>query len=90
MFFKLAVLKNFAIYRKTPALESLFHKVAGLKTCNFNKVRLQHRCFPVNIANFFETAFFIEHVWWLLLKNEKQTNEATRLNENIPENEYSR
>ena len=90
MFFKLGVLKNFVIYRETPALESFFHKVAGLKTCNFNKARLQHRCFPVNIANFVETAFFIEHVWWLLLKNGKQPNEATGLDENIRENEYSR
>ena len=28
-------------------LESLLIKVAGLKTCNFIKKRLQHRCFPV-------------------------------------------
>ena len=56
------------IERKTPVLEYLFHKVAGLKTCNFIKKRLLHRCFPVNIAKLLRTAFFIEHLWWLLLQ----------------------
>ena len=27
-----------------------------------------HRCFPVNFAKFSRTPFFIEHLWWLLLK----------------------
>ena len=36
---------------KTPVLESLFKKVAGLQARNVIKKRLQHRCFPVNIAN---------------------------------------
>ena len=40
----------------TPVLESLFNKVASLKACNFIKKRLQHRCFPVNIARFLRTA----------------------------------
>ena len=35
--------------------------------CTFIKKRLQHRCFPVNIEQFLRTAFFIEHLWWLLL-----------------------
>ena len=38
-------------------LESVFSKVAGLKA----------RCFPLNIAEFLRTSFFIEHLWWLLL-----------------------
>ena len=29
---------------KTPVLESLFDKVAGLKACKFIKKRLQHKC----------------------------------------------
>ena len=37
---------------KTPALESLFNKVAGFKACHFIKKGFQHRCFPVNIAKF--------------------------------------
>ena len=32
-------------------LESLFTKAAGLEACNFIKKRVQHKCFPVNIAN---------------------------------------
>ena len=36
-------------------LESPFNKLAGFKTCNFLKKRLQHRCYPVNIAKFLST-----------------------------------
>ena len=45
------------IHRKTPVLESLFNKVAGLQVCNFIKKRLQHRYFLLNIAKFLKTAF---------------------------------
>ena len=45
IFFKIGLLKNFANFTgKAPVLESPFNKVAGLKTCNFIKKRLQHRC----------------------------------------------
>ena len=50
---------------KTPVLESLFNKVAGLDACIFIKKRKQHRYFPVNIAKFSRTAFFIEYPQWL-------------------------
>ena len=40
------------MHRKTPVLESLFDKVAVLQPSNFIKEKLQHRCFPVNIAQF--------------------------------------
>ena len=55
------------VHRKTPTLESLFNKDAGLQACNFIKKRLKRRCFPVNIAEFLRTAFFIEHHRWLVL-----------------------
>ena len=32
-----------------------FNKVAGLQACNFIKKRLQHKCFPKNIAKFLRT-----------------------------------
>ena len=32
------------------------------------KRRLQHRCFPVNIAKYLRTAFSIEQLLWLLLE----------------------
>ena len=44
-------------HRKTPVLESLFNKAAGLKACNFIKKRLEHRCFPVKFAKFLRTTF---------------------------------
>ena len=43
-------LKTLQYSQETPSLESLFNKVAGLKTHNFIKKRLQRRCFGVNIA----------------------------------------
>ena len=58
MFFRVAVLKKVAIYRKAPVLKSLFKKVAALKVCNFIKKRLQHSCCPVNVAKFLRTAFY--------------------------------
>ena len=62
-FSKLVFLKEFRNnHRKTPVLESLFNKVAGLKACNYIKERLQHRCFPVNNVKFLRTHFFTEHL----------------------------
>ena len=55
MFFKIGVLKNFANFTGKHLLESLFIKAAGLKACNFNKKRLQHRCFPVKFAKCLRT-----------------------------------
>ena len=50
MFFNIGVLKNFTIFTGKYVLGSLFDKAAGLQVCNFLKKRLQHKCFPVNIA----------------------------------------
>ena len=52
---------------KAPVLQFLSNKATDLKTGNFIKERLQHRCCTVNIAKFLRTAFFIEHLWWLFL-----------------------
>ena len=43
--------------RKIFVLQSLFNKVAGLKTCNFINKRLQHKCFLVKFAKFLRTPF---------------------------------
>ena len=64
------------IHRKTSVLESLFSKLAGLKAC---KKRLQHNCFPVNIAKFLRTTSFIEQLWWLLLNNYLQYQKSLSL-----------
>ena len=67
-FFKIDFLKNIAKFQsKIPVLESLSNRAASLKAWNFIK-RLQHRCFPVKFAKFLRTAFFTEHLRWLLLK----------------------
>ena len=64
MVFKLGVLKNFAKFTGKHTCWSLFLIKLAF---NFIKKRLQHRCFPVKFADFFRTAFFIEHLRWLLL-----------------------
>ena len=54
------------VHKKTPVLESLFNKVAGLKAYIFIQKRHQHSCFPVNIAKYLRTDFFIDYLLWLL------------------------
>ena len=49
-------------------LEPPFNKLAGFKTCNFLKKRLQHRCFPVNIAKFLRTLILMKICEQLLLQ----------------------
>ena len=58
MFFKIGILKNFAIFTGKYLCGSV---------CNFIGKRFQRRCFPVNIAKFLRTAFFWEHLRWLPL-----------------------
>ena len=55
---------------KIPVLEFLYNKVAGSKACNFNKNRLQHRCFPMRFANF--TSFYRTPLVTASEKNEQQ------------------
>ena len=64
----LLILKNSQYSQKSPVLQSLFDKVAGFEDLQLYWRRSQHSCFPVNISNFL-IAFFIEHLWWLLLIN---------------------
>ena len=57
MFFKISVLKNFAIFTGKHLRWSLF------------LIKLQaFRCSPVNTAKFSRAAVFIEHLRWLLLQ----------------------
>ena len=44
------------IHTKSPLLESLINKVAGIQASNFIKNRLQHRCFSVKYAKFLRTS----------------------------------
>ena len=52
---------------KTP-LWCFYSKLSRNSRSNLVKKRLQHSCFPVNIAEFLRTACFIEHLQWLLPK----------------------
>ena len=56
MFFKIGFVKNFANFTgKKHVLESLFNKVAALKTCNSIRKRIQHRRSPVKVTKFLKT-----------------------------------
>ena len=79
MFFKIVVLKNFAIFTGKHQCWSLFLiKLQTFRLQCFNiKKRFHHRCFPVNIAKFVRTAFFMEHLWWLLLEKYCRNNFAS-------------
>ena len=66
-FFKVAFIKNFAIFTGKHLCWSLvFNNVAGLRPTTSLKTRLQ-QVFPVSIAKFLRTAFFKEHLRWLVL-----------------------
>ena len=69
MFFKISVLKNFEIFSgKHLCWSAFFNKVTDLKYVTLLKKRFQHRFFPVNIAKFLRAAFYLKHLWWLVLK----------------------
>ena len=48
-------------------MESLSDEVADLKVCNIIKKRLQHGCFPLNIAKSLRTSILKIIYKWLLL-----------------------
>ena len=68
MFFEIGVLKNFAIFTGKHLWWSLFL----IKLKAFKK-RLQHMCFPLNIAKFLRIVFYMR---WLLLYSEKNDGET--------------
>ena len=66
--FSSGALKSFAIFTwEKPVLKSFFN-LGLLQACHFIKKRLQHRCFPVNIATFLKTPTLTNICEWLLLK----------------------
>ena len=56
MFYKIDAYKNLAIFTGKYLCWRFF-------LLNFIKKRLQHRCFPVNIAKCSSIAFYIEYMW---------------------------
>ena len=50
------ILKNLAIFTEKRLCWSLFLvKLQAVRSCNYIKTRLQHRCFPVNIVQYLRT-----------------------------------
>ena len=45
-----------------------FNKVAGLRPTTLLKIRLWHRCFPMNFTIFLKRPFLTLHFRWLLLE----------------------
>ena len=65
MFFRIVVLKNFAMFTG----KHLCWRFFLIKLQAFRPPSgLQHRCFPVKFAAFLRTPFFTEQVRWLLLE----------------------
>ena len=67
VFFKKVALKKFPKFRRKHLYQSFFF----LRACNFNKYRLQYRCFPVNFAKSSTTHILKNTYGRLLLKNEQ-------------------
>ena len=69
MFFKIGLLIHFPIFTRKYLCWSLFLiKLHAWWPATLLKNRPLHRCFPVNITKCLRMAFFMEHLWWLLLK----------------------
>ena len=67
MFFKIAVLKNFAVSQENTCVGVSFKLQ---RSAFLLEKRLQHRCFPVNVAKFLRTVFVIQHLLFIkLLQN---------------------
>ena len=63
VFYKKAVLRNFAKFTGKHLCQALFNRLL----IKLPKKRLWHRVFPENFAKFLRTPFVTEHLWWLLL-----------------------
>ena len=69
MFFKIGVIINFPIFRRKHLCWSLILiKLQDWWPATLLKKRPQHRCFPVHITKCLRKTFFMEHLWWLILR----------------------
>ena len=76
MFHKIGILKNVRnIRKKTPVLESLFNKIAGLSPVTLLNKRLQTWYYVIDAPTLLfsseclRTPFFKEHLRWLLVSS---------------------
>ena len=85
MFIKTGVLKSFAIFTgKNKSWCHFLMKLQALRSAN----RLQHRCFPVNIAKFLRTSILMNICQRLLLKRHGLIVTLCYLNKTIYCNTY--
>ena len=54
--------ENFEKFTWKHLCQGLFFNKVASGACNFNKNRLWHRCFPLNIAKFLGTRLSKEHL----------------------------
>ena len=66
VFYKKGALRNLVKFTVKYLRQSLFFNKVAIAT--LLKKRPWRRCFPVNFTKFLRIPFFIEHLWWLLLK----------------------
>ena len=71
-------------------LEFLFNKFADLQTGNFITKRLEHRCFPVNIAKFLKTPILKDIFERLLLNSVIQSGRNNRKNRDVSNDDNRR
>ena len=77
MFCKKGILRNFTKFTGKHHFQSLFfYKLAALRPATLLKKRLSHRRFPVNFAKFLRTPLLTEHLWWLILNEERHDKDA--------------
>ena len=70
VFYKKCVLKNFTKFTGKHLCQSLFfNEVTVLRPATLSKIRLWHRCFPVNFVKFSRTPFLQNTSGRLLLND---------------------
>ena len=68
-FIKIGVIINLLIFTSKYLCLSLFLiKLQDWRPVILLKKRPLHRCFPVNITKCLKKAFFVQYLWWMLLK----------------------
>ena len=71
------------IFRVTIGSETAVRRCSSkevfLKILKYSQENTQQRCFPVNIVKFSRTAFFLEHLRWLLLIGSPLSIPATKV-----------
>ena len=80
------VIRIYVITESVAIIRSSSSQIFFKMVREFIKMKLQHRCFSINIAKFLKTALFLEQIRWLLLNYFKNTRIKQHLcNSSIPD-----